>query len=91
MCAVYLYVVFLCCIKIPLLSATASYKMRLADSWSDYKDESVFLSFKTRNDELPYNLLAYISKPSECKQVEFYAAIFPPFSIYPVSMNDLAE
>ena len=70
-CVLYIFMLYLVCITKPLLSGATSYDIFLAASWSDYKDESVSLGFATRNDELPYNLLAYISNYFSVSKLNF--------------------
>ena len=54
----------------------------MEDFLLDFKEESIFLSWETRVDSLLCDLPMFISKLSECKQVDLYAAFITAFDIY---------
>ena len=68
-----------CCIKIASISATASSDICLEDFWSDSKEDSFLWVEQLRTDLLSCDLSVIISKLSECKQVEFSAAVLGDF------------
>ena len=59
--------------------------------WSYCKEESLSWSWETRNYSLPCGFLVFISKLSECRQVELSAAFPAIFDKFLVSINDTVQ
>ena len=68
-----------CWIKISSLSATASSDIYLEDFWSDSKEDNFIWVEQLKTDSFFCDLSVFISKLSECKQVEFSAAVLATF------------
>ena len=77
-----------CYIKSISLSDADSSVICLSAFWSDSKEDFFSLRWVTRTDSLPCNFLVFISKLSECKQVELSSAFLACFVNYLVSIND---
>ena len=52
----------------------------LADFWSESKERSFNRIWATRIDLLPFNFPVFISKLSECKQVDLSASFLDVFA-----------